>query len=195
MLHRLVLSLAASLALLAQVPLDDTGKEGTLEVLVVDAFGKPLQGSITLAVREIVNGVLGREVRIAPKDTLKYGTYRLTVRGSPAYPVDKVVKIDKRFQLVVAALFLAPIEEPWAGSTIRGRLPAKSMQGRCHWGRQLSAVSEAEYAEGIALDSGAFILENVKPGKYIFVSIGPAGICDITSADVVPGREQEIRFP
>ncbi|MCC7173577.1 MAG: hypothetical protein IT159_00150 [Bryobacterales bacterium] len=190
-----LLLLGASVSLLSQVPLDEAGKEGVLQVLIVDSFGKPLQGTFAVSVREVVNGVPGKEVRIAPKVTLGYGTYTLTVRGSPAYPVDKKITIDRRYQLVVVPLFLAPIESPWEGNTVRGRLPAGSRDRRCTYVRLLSALAETEYAEAAAMESGDFVFQNIKPGRYILVTLGDVGICDVVATDVLPKHEQELTLP
>ncbi len=179
-------------ALAAQVPLDDSDRKGMVEIVVVDSNGVPVRGNISFSVRQIQGGKNTPEVTVGAKASLNYGTYNLTVRGSPAYPVDKIIKVRDPYQVVLVGLFVAPIELPWVGNIVRGKLPPTSKEGGCSWVRLVSPVSENEFADAKALASGEFVLENVKPGKYLLVTFGDRGICDVVQATVVDKPNQEI---
>lgn len=178
--------------LAAQVQLDESDKEGTVEILVVDCNGVPVRGDVSFSVRQLVDGRNMPEVKVGAKANLRYGTYRLTVRGSPAYPVDKILKVRDRYQVVLVSLFVAPIELPWAGNMVRGKLSFASRQRSCSWIRLVSPVSENEYADARALASGEFVLEDIKPGRYILITFGDQGICDMAQVTVIDKPIQDL---
>jgi hypothetical protein len=92
----------------------------------------------------------------------------------------------------VVALFLAPIELPPAGNYIRGKLPAKSIAAGCSLVRILSPVSERDFGNARALDSGEFVFRDIKPGKYIVVTFGNEGICEVLQTIVTGDSTQEL---
>jgi hypothetical protein len=191
MIRAIALLLLSWLALSAQVPLDESDQEGTLEIFMVNAFGTPVDGrAARLSVQQLIDEKPGPVKRIGLQPVLRYGIYRLTVLASPGYPVDKIVKISSRYQVVFVTLFLAPVEGPWEGNVVHGTLPKASLEGGCRHVRLSSPLSETEYADNLALPSGTFVFLNVKPGKYVFISIGEKGICDIVPTEVLRDREQ-----
>jgi len=188
--HGLIL-LSASCLLSAQVQLDVSDKQGTVEIVVVDANGVPLRGDIRVTAYQLVDGKYGPETVVGMKPKLRYSTYKLVVRGSPAYPVEKIITVNEPYQVVLVGLFVAPIELPWIGNAVHGKLPP-NQQGRCRWVRLISPVSDTEEATARALDSGDFTLENVKPGTYIVVTFGDGGICNSGQTLVADKRTQDL---
>jgi hypothetical protein len=185
--------LIACLALEGQVPLDESDRVGTLELFVVDAAGRPVDArTARVSVQEVVDGRVGPAQQIGLQSTLRYGTYKLTVLASAASRVDKPVRIRSRHQVVIITLFLAPIESPWKGNFVNGKLPATSLAGGCLHVRLSSPLAETEFADARALPSGEFTFLDVKPGKYVFLSIGETGVCEIIPTEVLPRREQEL---
>lgn len=188
----LLIGLLSSLIATAQTPLDESYKDGVLDIRVVDPMGRPLHGGISLSVQQVIDGKPKPPFTIESKTTLKYGTYQLAVRGSPGYPVDRIVQITKPYQLVVVTLFLAPIELPSAGNYIKGKLPAKSIAAGCSLVRILSPVSEHDFADAQALDSGEFVFMDIKPGKYLVITVGNEGICEVLQTIVTGDSTQEL---
>jgi hypothetical protein len=172
--------------------LDESLQRGTIEVMLIDATGIPVDADATITVQLLQNGKAGPEMRIARKTVLNYGTYNLTVRASPAYPVDKVITVRERYQPILIPLFTAPIELPAASNTVEGEIPAESKRRRCRWVRLISPVSERDYADAIASPDGRFVVENIKPGLYLVVTFGPSGMCEMRKAVVADKRSQII---
>src|SRR5262249_55235119 len=90
--------------------------------------------------------------------------------------------------------FVAPIELPWIGNFVRGKIPASSRERGCRWIRLISAVSATEYAETKAADSGDFALDDIKPGKYLMITIGDHGLCEVSQTTVLPKQAQDLSF-
>ncbi|MCX6625615.1 MAG: hypothetical protein NTY38_32050 [Acidobacteria bacterium] len=168
-----------------QVQMDETNKVGIVEIVTVDSFGAVVDGRFAMSVRRLVHRQRVSAIAIGRRTSLKYGTYELTVRGSPAYPVDKVITVNDRYQVVLVPLFLAPIEAAGNGNLVRGKLPPRSRQGGCSWVRLISLVSEGEFANARASESGDFTFENIKPGRYILATFGGRGVCDVAQTTVV----------
>ena len=82
-------------------------------------------------------------------------------------------------------MFVSPIELPWDGNIVRGKLSGRGRQEGCRWVRLASPLAESEYAETKASESGDFVLENVKPGKYVLTTIGDQGVCEMTPVTVL----------
>lgn len=193
MSRAIALLFLAGLILPAQVPLDDSDKEGTLEIVLVNAFGVPVDGRASkVSVQRLVEGKSAPTQLVGLRPTLKYGTYKLTIHASPGYPVDKVVKIHSPHQVVIVPLFLAPVESTVEENVVHGKLPKASQAGNCRYVRLSSPLSETEYADSLALAGGTFVFFNVKPGRYVFISIGEKGICDIIPTEVLRQREQDL---
>ena len=115
---------------------------------------------------------------------LKYGVYRLHVQYSGAYPVEKRVKIQNPFQVVFICFFVAPIESPWDGNLIRGRISDRSKQNDCRWVRFVFPFADAEFAETKVSEDGYFALENVRAGEYLAFTIGKNGICEMADVTI-----------
>jgi hypothetical protein len=165
-------------------PLDESDKEGILEILFVTSLGEPLSGEPTLTVENLVDEkqVVGRTGGSAMK--LKYGTYRLKAHYPGAYPVDKIVKIRSPFQTTSICFFISPIESPWDGNLIRGRISEKSRQNDCRWVRFVSPYADGGAVDTKATESGYFALDNVRPGKYLVFTIGKEGICETAEVTI-----------
>ena len=177
----------------AQVQLDESYKDGTLEVVVVTSFGEPTSRNITISVQQIVNGKPGTIANIGPLTKLKYGLYKLAVRSPAAYPVDRLIDIKKPHQIVVIGLFVAPIELPWSGNSVNGSLPASIRPLGCQWIRIVSPFDANEYAETF-LSNGHFTFTNVKPGKYLATVFGDEGICGVGLTTIHDERVQDIEL-
>ena len=190
MIRQLALLALCSIGI-AQVPLDNSDKKGSVEFRVVGPDGRPIHGA-TLSVCRLINKHYGSSTDVPPTTQLDYGSYKLTVRGSPAYPVDKSLEVKSSFQLVIIGLYPAPIEMPWVGNTIQGKLPPLSEKKGCRWVRLMSPVSETELAEAKAGDKGTFLMENVKPGEYILSTFGDDGLCEVVRAKIQDKMRQTL---
>ncbi len=102
------------------------------------------------------------------------------------------LKVKEAYQPVLIGLFVAPIELPWVGNVVRGKLPRASAERGCLSVRLVSPVSENEYADAKALASGEFGFENIKPGRYLLVTFGERGICEVSPVSVFDKRTQEL---
>ena len=197
----LVVSAVFASSLLAQkhvVALDETGKEGVLEIYFVDADGMPIPASAQpiVTVEDARTGRKVYERRVGLRTlTLPYGTYWLRVQLSPAYPVDKKIVIRDRFQVTYISFTVAPIELPWDGNTIHGTVVTRQPKDHsCKWVRLVSAFSETDFSEAKASDNGRFTIENVRPGTYLGIVSGENGICGITRVKVSDERLQDIEL-
>ena len=165
------------------VPLDTTGKQGELELHFVDAFGAPV-GKVRSPL--ITLDPVGNRKRLidkqpyAGKITQPYGRYRLLAQYSGGYPVEREVEISSPSQTAVMAFFVAPIELPWAGNTVRGQIvSAARLSSTCRILRLISAVSQTDTFEVRTSSSGHFAHDNVRPGEYIGIVFGDEGICGL----------------
>jgi hypothetical protein len=87
--------------------------------------------------------------------------------------------------LAQSRFFIAPIESPWDGNLIRGRISEKSRQNDCRGVRFICPFSDSEFAETKASDQGYFALKNVRPGKYIAFTLGKRGICEMAEVTIL----------
>jgi hypothetical protein len=179
------------------VPLDESGKNGVLEIRFVDSEGMPIPVS-AMPIVTVEDASTGRKVierRAGARTlTLQYGTYWLRVQLSPAYPVDKKIVIRDRFQVAFVCFTVAPIELPWDGNTIRGKIVTSHPEDECKWVRLISAFSETDFSETKASDNGRFTIENVRPGMYLGIVSGKTGICGITRVNIRDERRQDIEL-
>lgn len=184
--------LTLSCILPAQVPLDETDKTGSIEILVVDSMGRPVHGKIAIFAQRVPSDLHSRPSPIGRTANLKYGTYKISVMASPAYTVVRDIVVRARQQVIIVGLFIAPIESPWLGNYVHGKVPASSANNRCRWVRLMSLVEAGEYHEVKTLESGEFAIENIKPGRYALVTIGDEGICGVSQTTVFDKRTQEL---
>ena len=103
--------------------------EGIIDILVVGPDGMPVTGGLMITLERITSGRLGPELKWDSPKKLPFGSYRLVVRGSPAYPVERIVRIRERRQVVIVGLFVAPIGHAWPDNIVRGKLPETSIKG------------------------------------------------------------------
>lgn len=179
----------------AQDPaIDTTGRRGVLNIVLLDSFGGPVEGGAKLTVERFVDGKWGAPMRIQRTETLDYGTYRLMVKGSPAYPVEKRIEINDPATYVVVTLYVAPIEMPWPGNYVRGALPTEANEKGCRIVKLVSPLAEENTMVTKAMLSGQFAIENIRPGKYLVITIGPAGMCETYETTVFAEREQDIKI-
>jgi hypothetical protein len=198
MTTRIVALFLCAITLVAQkriVPLDESDKEGELEIRFITALGDPVHGEPDVTVEKLVNGRRVADWKGDRIMKLKYGTYRLRIQYSGAYPVDKNVKIQKAFQAVFICFFVAPIELPWDGNLIRGQISEKSRMNDCRWVRFVSPFADSEFAETKATESGHFVLENVRPGKYSAFTVGKGGICETSEVTILGAPVYDVSIP
>jgi hypothetical protein len=188
----LITILLAAVTSTAQIPIDQSDKEGTLETVLVDLAGRPVSWGTESSIRAITNGRLGPPSRVGRKAKLKYGTYSLTVVCPGAYTVEKTLKIAEPYQVAVVAVVFATPENVPTKNSIRGRIAPESLKKGCHLVRLVSPVSESEFANTIASDSGVFVFEDVKPGRYILATLGDQGLCDVTPTTITGEPNQEL---
>jgi hypothetical protein len=165
-------------------PVDESDKQGVLEVLFVTSLGEPVAGEPRLTVENLVDGKPVAGLKVGRTMKLNYGTYRLKAHYPGSYPVDKIVKIQSPFQATSICFFISPIESPWDGNLIRGHISDKSKENDCRWIRFVSPFADGEVAETKATKGGDFALENVRPGKYLAFTIGKGGICEMAEVTI-----------
>lgn len=166
-------------------PLDESDKEGTLEVLFVTSLGEPVSREPALTVENLVDGKPVSMRRGGRTMRLKYGTYRLKGHLTGYYSTEKIVHVRDLFQATSMCFFIAPIESPWDGNLIRGSISATSRRNGCRWVRLMSPFADGEVAETEATESGSFAVENVRPGKYFAFTIGKGGICETAEVTIL----------
>ncbi len=165
------------------IPLDEAGEQGVLNVLFITSFGDPISDEPRLSVENASGKPVGG-LKVGRNMTLGYGTYRLKAHYPGCYPVEKVVKINSPFQTISICFFISPIESPWDGNLVRGRISDESRANDCRWVRFVSPFADGEVADAKATETGYFALENVLPGKYLVFAIGKKGICEMAEATI-----------
>ncbi len=191
MCTRVAILLSCVLSLFGQkhhVPTDESGREGMLELRFITSFGESVTGYPLVIIEESPSGPRVYQGKGAGPIKLKYGSYRLRAQYSGTYPVDKAISIRNPMQLVSVCFFIAPIESPWDGNLIRGRISEGSRKRDCRWIRFVCPFADAESAEASATEGGHFALENVRPGKYLAFTMGKDGICEQTEVSILFGR-------
>jgi hypothetical protein len=169
-------------------PLDDSDKEGTLDILVLNAWGDAGPHQFDLTLERLVNGKKVAELKAQQTLKLKYGTYRLVAKAGGMYPVEKIIGIKDAYQATVVCFFLAPIEEPWEGNLVRGHISETSKNRGCRWIRFVSPFADNGATETRASAAGDFAIENIRPGKYLALAIGESGLCESAPATILFGQ-------
>lgn len=168
------------------VPLDQSGNEGLLELLLITSFGDEVRDEPSVTVERLVQGKPVAKWEGSRTMKLRYGTYRLHVEYSGAYPVDKTVKVEDRYQAAFVCLLVAL---PWKGNLVRGRLSEASRKKGCRWVRLICPFADGEIAETKASETGYFALQNVRPGKYLVFTIGENGVCETSQTSILFGKQ------
>jgi hypothetical protein len=163
--------------------------EGTLEVSFITSFGEPIADGPKAIVEKVVSGKPVDEWNVRREMNLKYGTYHLKAQYSGFYPVDKDVRIDQPHQTVLICFFAAPIESTGEASLVRGHISEGSVKNDCRLVRLLSPFADGVGKDTTASQRGDFGVENLRPGRYLVITLGPHGICE-TSEAVVPLGER-----
>ena len=199
---RMLQTLSNTLALLTalglarcQVPLDESGHRGAVEVTVIDSFGVPVDGA-ELSVQGL------NEALVSPKTTvdrvslrtLEYGTYRLTVGKSGFEPASRVIGVRGPLSTVVVALVPGEIEKDGSVHTIKGRLTDAELTPDCQLIRLLPLFGGGDPLDA-KLYKGQFTVDNTKPGKYAAVLFGRDGICRMSVVSILLGETQTIVVP
>jgi len=172
-----------------QVPLDTSGETGALVVALVDVYGHPVEGG-TITVEPVANGKSGARSPFKSGTELEYGTYRLRVLCPRFNPAVQTIEISSPSRLVVVSL--GEDEAEWrALYTIRGRVAHWDLYSACQIVHLAPLVSQEGGADARVL-GGEFVLENVRPGRYAAVLLGPKGICTATQVTIYLYHKTEI---
>jgi hypothetical protein len=176
-----------SVGLSAQVPvaLDERDKEGRVFVEALTAGGERLASGVKI---KIMQG--GRVIRTLDDERifdLPYGSYHIEARATGAYPISTTLAVRSTRQILPLCFFVAPIESPEPEALVRGQISRDSREGDCLWVRLLSPFSAGVFHDTRASADGFFAIENVRPGKYLALTIGPRGICESTELMVLYG--------
>jgi hypothetical protein len=166
-----------------------------LETVVVDMAGRPVPWAVGAFVRSDTDGRPEKAVRVQRIAPLKYGIYKLTVECPGAYTSEKLVKITAPYQVVIVAVDFPQPENLTTKNFVQGRLSQASRKSGCQFARLASVVAEGEFANAKASDAGVFAFEDVKPGRYILVTMGTLGVCDATLVTVTGERTQDLSIP
>jgi hypothetical protein len=104
----LLFAMALAGAGFCQVPLDESGQKSTVNVVIVDSFGLPVDSAI-LYVQRIDAGDEGPKIRVErlPIDPLPYGTYRFTVENPGFESTPRVVTVHDKSCTVIIGLIPA----------------------------------------------------------------------------------------
>jgi hypothetical protein len=167
---------------------DQPDDEGTLAITFMTSFGESIADGPRAVVEKIVSGKTVGEWEVHPGANLKYGTYHLKAHYSGFYPVEQDVRIDQPHQTVLVCFFLAPIESTGEKSLVRGHISEGSIRNGCRLVRILSPFAHGVAKDTMASPIGDFAVENLEPGKYLVITLGPHGICETSEAAVSFGE-------
>src|SRR5574341_388138 len=167
-----------------QVPLDESGKKGRLEIAVFDAFGEAIPTP-----RVIIQGTGTGQPAITISYTnaveLDYGTYTITAEQS-GYGRAKVdTTLSNPYTVLVLGMAPADIENSGSPSVLRGRLATANLCVGCRMIRLVPLLLRAQPTEALVSESGQFQFENVKPGLYACTLFNARGICGVFRATVL----------
>jgi hypothetical protein len=185
-----ILALLIPIALSGQergISLDQSEKEATLELVFVTALGDSITSGPNISVQKLIDRKPVAEWKGERVMKLKYGTYHLRVQYSGALPVDKDVKVEQPYQAVLICFFLGPIESPWEGNLVRGHIPRDSVRNDCRLVRFISPFADGAM-DTKASQAGDFGLENVRPGRYLVMTLGEHGLCDTAEVIILFGE-------
>src|SRR5579862_3320708 len=185
-----LLALLMPIALSGQergIPLDQSEKEGTLELAFVTALGDSITSGPKISVQKLVDGKPVAEWKGERVMMLKYGNYHLRIQYSGAIPVDKDVEVEQPYQAVLICFFLGSIESPWEGNLVRGHISGGSMRNDCRLVRFISPFADGAM-DTKASQAGDFGLESVRPGRYFVMTLGAHGICDTAEVVILFGE-------
>lgn len=198
----LLMLLAAATPMLAQsiraqtapVPLDESGKEGVVELLYVTSFGErvPERRATVKVARRPDGGWIPHGSR-RPM-TLTYGTYLVRVEYEAAAPVEKLVRVDQPWQTVPIGIYTLPIELPESGNLLRGVLSEEGRKRDCRWVRLISPFSENVAAETRATETGHFSWENIRAGKYWILALNDEGVCEMAGVEILGKRLYDLNL-
>ena len=106
-----------------QVPLDDSKKRGTLEVVVVDSFGNPVEGA-TLYMQRLGGREASPKIRLdqVPVAATEYGICKLMAEKSGFEPGSRVVSVHDLLSIVAIVLVPGEIEKDGSATVVRGQL-------------------------------------------------------------------------
>jgi hypothetical protein len=176
------------------VPIDESHKEAELDVLVVDSHGRPMLEPPSIRLQHLLQGTwIDAPLRKLPV-RLKYGTYKLSVRHPGFLAIEKTIHIQSPAQATVIALFPAR-GGIWEDNTIRGRLSRFSDKPGCRWIRLISPFGGSTVGDARVSEGGYFLFENIPPGRYLAVTIGDSGVCDIFDVVISGRRVQDLLLP
>lgn len=154
----------ACCAAAAQADSPDTGKSGTVSVLVSDTHGRPLR---SYEIEIIGDPSLRKVLREAGDVQLPYGTYRVRGRASLHHPFERRLVVQSpKLLLLVAFSFRDPGESPVLHTSLIGRVKnVPSGSGRL-WVRVLSVFSSFAREAEINQDD-TFEIDSVPYGDYL----------------------------
>lgn len=169
------------------LPLPSSGcLAGTLDILVHDGSGEPLEGAqLTLRtptnLRRLVSGANGRATTTFPA-----GSVTIQVRHQGFSEISSVVEVQTEATLVPIVLTVAPVESPRErvdGRTVSGTLSAFNLGDSVGWLRLVSLYGRENYFTLISID-GTYSVPKVRFGKYQTIVVSGKRIWFCGAADV-----------
>lgn len=169
----LLFAMALAGAGFGQVPLDESGHKSTVNVVIVDSFGLPVDSAI-LYMQRVDAGDEGPRIRIQhwPLDPLPYGTYRLTVEHPGFEAASRVVAVYDKNCTVIIGLIPAEIESRGDPIYVTARIRDSNISPACRWVRLVPIFAASEQLDAVVYQR-QFLLTNAKPGLYDVVVFGP----------------------
>ena len=191
----LLFAMAFAGAGFCQVPLDESGQKSTVNVVIVDSFGLPVDSAI-LYVQRIDAGDEGPKIRVErlPIDPLPYGTYRFTVENPGFESTPRVVTVHDKSCTVIIGLIPAEIESRGDPVYVTVRIKANNISPGCRWVRLVPIFAASEQIDAVVYQR-QFLLSNAKPGLYEAVVFGREGICHVSNVSIRLGQNQDITIP
>ena len=175
----------------AQVPLDQFGKQGAIDVLVLDSFGGSIEAP-DISVQRIGHENKLRMPTGSSRTTVEYGDYRVVVEKSGFISWSNIVKLNAPVVRVVASLAVSEVEKAAESTYLMGSVENAAAYPTCQVIRLVPLLLRTAAVDAEVSGSGNFQIEDLTAGEYAAVLLSSSGICKITTIKVLHRRVQNI---
>jgi len=165
----LLLYITGGIVIGAGAPLQSEKLEsGTVEFLVLDAYGKPLRSFDIVIFHKSTGGLVPVKSTKGGIVTLPYGSYVVRVTASLHHPSERNLLVkEPRLLVSVALSFRDPGESPWVyGPPQKVRVNPPSVERARRWIRFVSLFG-VFMKEAIVNPSGEATMSEVPYGDYV----------------------------
>lgn len=174
----------------AQVPLDETGKLGRVEIHVVDGFGDTVAGArITISPLSSSPARSGVDLFSV---VLEYGSYRLSIEMPGFGPASFTVTVNRAINVFVVGLPMVQIENVGDVNVVDGKIRYGQNQEGCRIVRLVPLFLSTSPIDVVVSGTGEFHIDGITAGRYTALLLGGEGVCAVAQASIQFRRRQKL---